>query len=724
MSRRSPRLQFTEQELASPQVERAAEKAEKKILKLEEAEDKSPKERQKAIADRFREGKSTVYTENGVNNPGVNIDDNDGRETVPSPYGKQRASTHSSSAFVSEDRPSSEGYRRAQESSNPAKLRFRRSEEEQIEQAADDVPGSGSTAPASVKEANKKKAYSKLRMDYDREPIHTDKEKPDAEPGTSRKAKQKEINAANFRKAEEKAAKSQSQNDPESKTKLSFEEKKPPSKLAHTARKQLDVAEFAVHRRVAAYEDDNVGLESAHKAEETSEAGARLAVSSYRASKLKPYHGAVRAEREADKASLNAIYKLSREENPDVGSNPFSKWKQRQAIKQQYTAIKAGKAVSGAGTAAGSTVKASSITSNAAKAVQKGGRIARSFVTKNKKLLVTIGAIGLVIAMATSVLQSCSYMFTGGLNSIVGTTYTSEDRDLIAVEKAYCAMENELQAEVDSIESTYPGYDDYRCDLDNICHDPHELASLLTAVFQSYTLSDTREYLEEIFSRQYTLTVEETVETDEDGAEHRILSVTLTNHGIGSVANELLTPEQKELYDVYFSSKGNKPLVFGGGSMDTGGSESLSGVHFVNGTRPGNTEVVELAKRQAGNVGGQPYWSWYGFNSRVEWCACFVSWCYGQMGLSEPRFAACQSQGVAWFQSHGQWGARGYANIAPGDAIFFDWDGDGSADHVGLVIGTDGSRVYTVEGNSGDACKIKSYDINYGCIKGYGLMNW
>ena len=125
---------------------------------------------------------------------------------------------------------------------------------------------------------------------------------------------------------------------------------------------------------------------------------------------------------------------------------------------------------------------------------------------------------------------------------------------------------------------------------------------------------------------------------------------------------------------------------------------------------------MDIAKSQVGNVGGQPYWSWYGFNSRVEWCACFVSWCYGQMGLSEPRFAACQSQGIPWFQSHGQWGGRDYANIAPGDAIFFDWDLDGSADHVGLVVGTDGSRVYTVEGNSGDACKIKSYSLSYECI--------
>ena len=135
-------------------------------------------------------------------------------------------------------------------------------------------------------------------------------------------------------------------------------------------------------------------------------------------------------------------------------------------------------------------------------------------------------------------------------------------------------------------------------------------------------------------------------------------------------------------------------------------------------------QIVAVALSQVGNVGGEPYWSWYGFGSRVEWCACFVSWCYNQAGKSEPRFAGCEWQGVPWFQSHGQWGARGYNNLAPGDAIFFDWDLDGTADHVGIVIGTDGSRVYTVEGNSSDACKIKSYDLNYQSIKGYGLMNW
>ena len=216
--------------------------------------------------------------------------------------------------------------------------------------------------------------------------------------------------------------------------------------------------------------------------------------------------------------------------------------------------------------------------------------------------------------------------------------------------------------------------------------------------------------------------------TDEEGNEeeyeYRILNVKLTNKPIASLAEELLNPQQFEMFKVYLQTQGNKPLIFGGGSPDGSPSEDLSGVEFVNGTRPGNPEFMELAKQQVGNVGGYPYWSWYGFNSRVEWCACFVSWCYNQAGKSEPRFAGCEWQGVPWFQSRGQWGARGYENIAPGDAIFFDWDLDGVADHVGLVLGRDGSRVYTVEGNSGDACKIKSYDLNYQCIKGYGLMNW
>ena len=331
-------------------------------------------------------------------------------------------------------------------------------------------------------------------------------------------------------------------------------------------------------------------------------------------------------------------------------------------------------------------------------------------------------------------------MFSGTLNGVLGTSYTSEDSDLVAVENDYVSKENGLQSEIDNIESTHPGYDEYRYDLAAIGHNPHELASYLTALLQTYTPDSAQAELNRVFDKQYTLTITETVEiryrtetsTDEDGNttteevpyEYYILNVKLTNTPISSLAPELLTPEQLEMFRVYLETSGNKPLIFGGGSPDGTPSEDLSGVDFVNGTRPGSTAVVDIAKAQVGNVGGYPYWSWYGFNSRVEWCACFVSWCYNQMGKSEPRFAACQSQGIPWFTSRGQWGDRSYPNIAPGDAIFFDWDLDGSADHVGIVIGTDGSRVYTVEGNSGDACKVKSYSLDYACIKGYGLMNW
>lgn len=145
------------------------------------------------------------------------------------------------------------------------------------------------------------------------------------------------------------------------------------------------------------------------------------------------------------------------------------------------------------------------------------------------------------------------------------------------------------------------------------------------------------------------------------------------------------------------------------------------------GTRRGNEEVAAIALSQVGQVGGYPYWSWYGFSSRVEWCTCFVSWCYSQVGLSEPRFSGCTSGGMAWFQSHGQWGDRNYPDIAPGDAIFFNWSGSdtGGADHVGIVVGVDESRVYTVEGNSGnDACNYKSYPLGSAVIRGYGLMLW
>ena len=508
-------------------------------------------------------------------------------------------------------------------------------------------------------------------------------------------------------------------------TKLVLEDKKkPPSKLSHAVRDAPgDAALGKLHKEIRETEQDNVGVESAHRSEETAETGVRLVREGYRSHKLKPYRKAAQAEQKLEKANVNALYQKSLRENPQLASNPISRWQQKQAIKKEYAAAKR------AGNTAGGTAKTASKT---AKTVKEKAQQAGAFIMRHKKGFLLVGAIFLLICLLLNTMSSCSMMAQSIGSAISGSTYPSDDPELVAVEADYAAKEAALQAEIDNIESSHPGYDEYRYDLDMIGHDPHELAAFLSAVLQGYTQSSAQGELERVFSAQYTLTLTEEIQirtyTDEDGDTHeyeyRILHVKLESRPISSLATELLTPEQLEMYQVYRQTLGNKPLIFGGGSTNTSESESLDGVEFVNGTRPGNPELVELAKRQVGNVGGQPYWSWYGFNSRVEWCACFVSWCYGQMGLSEPRFAACQSQGIPWFQSHGQWGARGYDNLAPGDAIFFDWDLDGSADHVGIVIGTVGSRVYTVEGNSGDACKIRSYDVNYECIKGYGLMNW
>ena len=520
------------------------------------------------------------------------------------------------------------------------------------------------------------------------------------------------------------------------KTRLHFEEREKPMPNGKHHKNPLSrpaqEAGIFVHNKIHEVEKDNSGVEGAHKTEEVTERGAKYGArklrEGYHRHKLKPYRAAAKAEKAAFKANVEFQYQKLLQENPQfAASNPLSRYWQKQQIKKQYAkAVRTG-GVKSAKTAADHT--------------QKAAKKTTEFVTRHWKGVVLLIAALLLFIMTAAGVSSCSSLFSGLMNGVLGTSYTSEDSDLVAVENNYAAMENELQQRIDNIERDYPGYDEYRYDLDNIGHNPHALASYLTALLQSYTPQNAQAELERIFDMQYTLTLTEEVEiryrtetstdpetgettTEEVPYEYYILHVSLTNRDITTIAPEVLTAEQLQMFRVYLETSGNKPLLFGGGSADTSASEDLSGVQFVNGTRPGNPQLVELAKGQVGNVGGAPYWSWYGFDSRVAWCACFVSWCYGQAGLSEPRFAACQSQGVPWFTSHGQWGARGYENIAPGDAIFFDWDLDGSADHVGLVIGTDGNRVYTVEGNSGDACKIKSYPLDYACIKGYGLMNW
>ena len=507
--------------------------------------------------------------------------------------------------------------------------------------------------------------------------------------------------------------------------------KKPPGLAKKAVRGARTEAWFYVHNKIHEVEHENVGVEGAHKSELVAEAGARkLTRYAKRRWQEHPARKVAKWERKDIKARANMDFQKMASEHPELASNPLSRVQQKWKLKRRYS--KEAKAAAKQGAKAAKKTAAASGTAT---------RRAAQFVTRHPVAVLVLLLLLLLCFLVSAVSSIFPTLGSGLANALSGTSYASEDTDLLGVDEDYTALENELAQTVANIESTHPGYDEYRYSVDEIGHNPYELASYLSAKYHVYFREQVQDELREIFEAQYELTLTEKVEiryrtetstdpetgettTEEVPYEYYILNVKLTSKPISAVASELLTPEQMEMYQVYRQTMGNKPLLFGGGSPDMSNSEDLTGVQFVNGTRPGNPQLVELAKRQVGNVGGYPYWSWYGFDSRVEWCACFVSWCYNQAGKSEPRFAGCEWQGVPWFQSHGQWGARGYNNLAPGDAIFFDWDLDGTADHVGIVIGTDGSRVYTVEGNSGDACKIKSYDLNYQSIKGYGLMNW
>lgn len=535
------------------------------------------------------------------------------------------------------------------------------------------------------------------------------------------------------------------------KTRLRFEEvEKPVSDITKTNPLSRPAAASGrmiagkLHGKVHEVEKDNSGVEAGHSTERAGEkvlsTSSRMVKTAVRSHRLKPYREAAKAEQALHKANVDFLYHKTLAENPRLTNSPLSRFLQKQQIKRSYAKDlkKTGKTAQKTGQAAKAAAR---------KTAEAGGKTVQ-FVAGHWKGALIVLAVGLLIMILAGGISSCSNLFIGGLAGITATTYPSEEQEMTAAEASYAAKEQDLQAELDNYEARHPGYDEYRYKLDGIYHDPHQLAAYLSAYFGgAYTLSGARTQIQAVFDLQYELTETETSETryrtetrtdtwtDEDGNTHTdtyevevpytyyILTVTLKNRGLDYVAEHTLNADQLEMYRVYRESSGNMPLLFGGGSTDLNPSTDLSGVEFVDGTRPGNQAIVDLAKSQVGNVGGQPYWSWYGFNSRVEWCACFVSWCISQAGYSEPRFAACQSQGVPWFKQHGQWAAGNYTDIAPGDVIFFDWDG-GGADHVGLVIGTDGTNVYTVEGNSGDACKIKSYPLTSPYIYGYGLMNW
>ena len=261
-------------------------------------------------------------------------------------------------------------------------------------------------------------------------------------------------------------------------TRLSFEEvdkKRPPSKLTHALRDAPGAAALsAVHREIREHEQDNVGVESAHGVEQAAERAVRLAQHAHRSHQEKPYRRADRAEAKADRANLRELDKTAQHHDPQFSSNPYSRWQQKQAIKREYAAAKAGKS-------AGNTVKASEATAKAARKAAENTKKAGEFIARHKKGFLIVGGIAAMIVLILCTVSSCSLLIQGGATGINVSTYPSEDADMLAAEAQYCAMEAELQQYLDTYESTHD-YDEYRYELDDIEHDPYVLISAVTAL--------------------------------------------------------------------------------------------------------------------------------------------------------------------------------------------------------------------------------------------------
>jgi len=442
----------------------------------------------------------------------------------------------------------------------------------------------------------------------------------------------------------------------------------------------------SIHKEISESGDDNVGVKAAHNTEQSAEFMGRKLKSAYENQKLKPYKTLAKSEKKLQKSQVNYTYNKVMAENPQLGSNPFSKWQQKKNIKKQYTNARK------AGTATHNTV--STIKSIAKKGVDTIAAIAANAV-KNPKILIIIACFLLIIIICGGLFSSCSVMIQGGLNSIVGTSYNAEDEDIVEVDNDYKALEKELQKKIDNIESDYPGYDAYRYHLDEIGHNAHELASYLTALLTYYKPSEVQSELDKIFDLQYKLTITKTVEiryrskkrTDSEGNSHtvqvpykyHILNITLTNTAIKDVIEKLLTAEQLALFKVYLEMKGNKPNVFGDRYSESDGNQDLEYQVPAH-----NLTDVEFGKmlKEAEKYLGYPY-VWGGSSPSTSFdCSGFVCWVINQSGVGNiPRTTAT---GI-----YNQTTRIPKSEAKAGDIIFFDgtYDSAGAVSHVGIYVG-------------------------------------
>ena len=478
------------------------------------------------------------------------------------------------------------------------------------------------------------------------------------------------------------------------KTQLRFEEvdkKKPPSKLTHAV--QDAPASFVlsqVHREVRQSEDDNVGVEAAHKVEQAVESGGRLVQSAHRAHQLKPYRAAIRAEKKLEQANLDALQKKAEIDSPT--SNPVSKWQQKQAIKKQYAAAKHNQA-------AQTTAKAAENTAKAAKKAAEKAEKAGKYVWEHRRGFAIAAAILLMLAFLLNGLSSCSVIMDGVGSGIAASTYPSQDADMLGAEAQYCEMEAELQRYLDTYESTHD-YDEYHFDLDTIEHDPYVLISMITALHQGeWTLDEVQGTLQMLFDRQYILTEDVVVEiryrtetdtwTDADGNTHTdtyqvpydyyICTVTLENFNLSHVPVYIMSEEQLGMYATYMATLGNRPDLFPGSGYI---GKYVEGSYTDYDIPPEalDDEVFDAIIKEAEKYLGYPY-VWGGSSPSTSFdCSGFVSWVINHSGWDVGRLGA---QGLCNICT-----PVSSANVKPGDLVFFTgtYDTPGVS-HVGIYVG-------------------------------------
>ena len=457
--------------------------------------------------------------------------------------------------------------------------------------------------------------------------------------------------------------------------------------------------------------EGNSGADALQSGESTVRNTGNVVNNRHYSHKLKQYDKAARLERKSDSANVEALYQRDRHNDTNPSSNPISRWRQKQELKKRYMEAKASGKAGASGAAKGGKRAAEGTKSLVDKGIE--------FVKEHPKAILIAGVLGLLVMLIAGMFSSCTAMFAGSGNAVLGTSYTAEDADILGADADYSALEAALNNQISNIESTHPGYDEYRYDLAEIGHNPYELASYLTVLFEDYTRAEAQSTLQSLFAQQYTLTLTPEVEvryrtetrTDSEGNDYdvevpynyHILNVKLTNKGLGAVIQASgLTTEQADRYDVLMTTSGNRSELFGEDVYGVAGGE------YTDYDIPGEALTDEKFRRmitEAEKYLGYPY-VWGGSSPSTSFdCSGFVSW-------------VINHSGNGW--NVGRLGARGLKNICdiippdqakPGDLIFFhhtyDAPDPSDATHVGIYVG-DGMMIHC-----GNPISYASTESNY-----------